>query len=128
MTSLLNEPRGDGFLSPSLSDQVAEVRRNFEKHFGVGPTWVVAAPGRVNLIGEHTDYNAGFVFPLAIERYVVIAAARGQTGAGGDKVRAHSALLDKSAEFSLSELEPARKDWTSYIRGVRLSKQLPANR
>src|SRR5213595_47947 len=54
-----------------LSSQTAE---KFRQHFGQAPRWLVAAPGRVNLIGEHTDYNDGFVLPMAIDRYTVIAA------------------------------------------------------
>ena len=46
----------------------------FARCFGQRPRWVIAAPGRVNLIGEHTDYNDGFVLPMAIEHYIVIAA------------------------------------------------------
>jgi galactokinase len=42
--------------------------------YGRPPRWIVAAPGRVNVIGEHTDYNDGFVLPMAIERYAVMAA------------------------------------------------------
>lgn len=109
---------GDGFESPSLPDQVARVKAAFAATFGQGPRWIAAAPGRVNLIGEHTDYNAGFVFPLAIERYVVMAAARPVDGAAANRVRVHSTLLGKTAEFSLSRLEPERRDWTSYIRGT----------
>ena len=45
----------------------------FVKQFGEQPEWLVRAPGRVNLIGEHTDYNDGFVFPLAIDRHIWIA-------------------------------------------------------
>ncbi len=108
----------DSFESPSLSDQAAATKAAFAATFGQAPTWVAAAPGRVNLIGEHTDYNAGFVFPLAIERYIVIAAARPLTVAAADRVRVHSTLLDKTAEFSLAKLEPQRRDWTSYIRGT----------
>ena len=72
---------GGGFESPSLADQVAAVKRAFAGNFGREAQWLAAAPGRVNLIGEHTDYNAGFVFPLAIERYVVMAAAPGAEAA-----------------------------------------------
>ena len=105
--------------APSLAKQVARVKEAFADIFGQAPQWVAAAPGRVNLIGEHTDYNHGFVFPLAIERYVVTAAARPRrVGGGGDSVRVHSTLLDETVEFSLGELEPDRRDWTSYVRGT----------
>jgi galactokinase len=44
----------------------------FKQHFGAAPTFVARAPGRVNLIGEHTDYNDGFVLPMAIDRDVTL--------------------------------------------------------
>lgn len=108
----------DEFETPSLAAQVADVRSRFAARFGGEPQWIAAAPGRVNLIGEHTDYNAGFVFPLAIERYTVVAAARPRTVSPGDAVRLHSTLMDETAEFSLSRLEPQRRHWSSYVRGV----------
>jgi len=108
----------DDLDSPSLNQHVEEVKRRFEESFGRQPRWVAAAPGRVNLIGEHTDYNAGFVFPLAIERYTVIAGAPPQSDRVPDEVRVHSTLMGESAGFALNRLEPERKDWTSYIRGV----------
>src|ERR1044071_6296347 len=52
----------------------AEVRRLFEDRFGGPPEVIAIAPGRINLIGEHTDYNDGFVFPCAIDRFVAVAA------------------------------------------------------
>ncbi len=107
----------NGFEAPSLADQVARVKASFAAKFGREPQWIAAAPGRVNLIGEHTDYNAGLVFPLAIERYVVIAAAR-PAEAGAARVWVHSTLLNKTADFALDRLEPERRDWTSYIRGT----------
>jgi hypothetical protein len=55
-----------------LSDFTAA---EFSRICGRSPRWIAAAPGRVNVIGEHTDYNDGFVLPMAIERYTVIAAA-----------------------------------------------------
>jgi galactokinase len=112
---------GDSFDSPSLADQVNTVKAAFVEHFGRPPQWVAAAPGRVNLIGEHTDYNAGFVFPLAIERYVVMAGGRGErleVGGQSGRVSLVSTLLDKRAEFPLDVLEPQRRDWTSYVRGT----------
>jgi galactokinase len=109
----------DSFESPSLPDQVAKVKSAFEATFGQPPRWIAAAPGRVNLIGEHTDYNAGFVFPLAIERYIVVAAATPRDRVAGDpRVRVHSTLLGETAEFSLDNLDPTQRDWTSYIRGA----------
>ena len=58
----------------SLNELLKSTLNDYISRFGMFPTCVTAAPGRVNLIGEHTDYNGGFVFPLAIERYTVIAA------------------------------------------------------
>ncbi len=63
----------------SLDSLVRSAEAEFTLRFGRPPRWVAAAPGRVNLIGEHTDYNDGFVLPMAIDRYVVIAADKGPT-------------------------------------------------
>lgn len=115
MTRISNSLSSE-FESPSLDLQVSAVRAAFSGRFGGAPQWVVAAPGRVNLIGEHTDYNQGFVFPLAIERYVVMAASAADGDA--DTVTLFSTLLEDGEQFSLADLEPQRKDWTSYVRGV----------
>src|SRR4051812_37646835 len=61
-----------------------EVVRDYRQRFSREPEYVVAAPGRVNLIGEHTDYNNGFVLPMAIERYVVMAASKTAVHRGPD--------------------------------------------
>ena len=58
----------------NLKELAAHVAAEFQKHYGRPPRWIVAAPGRVNVIGEHTDYNDGFVLPMAIERYAIMAA------------------------------------------------------
>src|SRR6267154_4057614 len=58
----------------TLKELAAHIAAEFEKHYGRPPRWIVAAPGRVNVIGEHTDYNDGFVLPMAIERYAIMAA------------------------------------------------------
>ena len=64
----------------TLKELAGQAAQQFAKVYGRPPTWIAAAPGRVNLIGEHTDYNDGFVFPMAIERYTVIAADRPAAG------------------------------------------------
>ncbi len=61
-----------------------EVVSEFRRRCSREPEYVVAAPGRVNLIGEHTDYNGGFVLPMAIERYMVIAASKTADRRGPD--------------------------------------------
>ena len=58
----------------TIEQLVQQARDEFQQQFGVAPQWITAAPGRVNLIGEHIDYNDGFVLPMAIERYVIMAA------------------------------------------------------
>ncbi len=56
-----------------LEGRVRQVTQAFTAKFGQQPAWLVTAPGRVNLIGEHTDYNDGFVMPMAIDRRVIMA-------------------------------------------------------
>lgn len=104
-----------------LSQLAKDVAQRFQKRHGRTPRWIAAAPGRVNLIGEHTDYNDGFVFPMAIERYTVIAADRA-TGATTHppEVNWHCARTRESASFPLSKPVPngPPKHWTNYLRGV----------
>src|SRR3954468_114128 len=93
----------------------------FTDRFGRAPRWVVAAPGRVNLIGEHTDYSGGFVLPMAIDRYVVIAAAPAATPVAGDglRLRLHSAAVDQSVDIPLAATPaPGEPGWANYARGV----------
>ena len=92
--------------------------RSFHARFGGEARWVVAAPGRVNLIGEHTDYNGGFVLPMAIDRYVVIAAAPVAARSSSPRARVHSAALDASVEIPLDAPVPGDPRWANYVRGV----------
>src|SRR3990172_8002419 len=62
-------------LSQAMSADLAALARAFARTFGRKPPLIAEAPGRVNLIGEHTDYNGGFVLPVAIDRTVAVAAA-----------------------------------------------------
>lgn len=90
-----------------------------ERRFHARPNLVVRAPGRVNLIGEHTDYNDGFVLPMAIDRAVWIALRPRKDA----QVRVHSLDFDQTAEFSLNELEPGKAGWLEYLKGVAWALQ-----
>ena len=94
--------------------KMEEVRKHFSKHFGEEKGSVYASPGRINLIGEHTDYNGGFVFPGAIDKGM-IAEIRPN---GTNKVRAYAIDLDKYAEFGLNEEDAPKDSWARYIFGV----------
>jgi galactokinase len=90
------------------------VTREFRQRYGE-PTGIFRAPGRVNLIGEHTDYNDGFVMPAAIGFYTTIAAS----ARADRRICVYSVDFAESAEFSLDDLIPSPTDhWTDYVRGV----------
>lgn len=100
-----------------LQELSTHVALEFEKAFGRSPRWIVAAPGRVNFIGEHIDYNDGFVLPMAIEFYAVMAADR--PPGGGATLQIRSTAESESAHIDTSELittSPLR--WSNYPRGV----------
>lgn len=91
---------------------VREFAAEFTRRFGVGPR-VFSAPGRVNLIGEHTDYNEGFVLPFAIDKRTYVAVARRD-----DRIiRAHTLTLEKTAEINL-DAENDGEGWTKYVVGM----------
>lgn len=91
----------------------------FERYYGRHPSFVVRAPGRVNLIGEHTDYNDGFVLPIAIDRAVWIALRPTATR----RVMLHSLDLKQSAEFSLDNIKHENQEWVEYIKGIAWALQ-----
>ena len=93
---------------------IEHVRSRFIKHFDGLTGTVYASPGRINLIGEHTDYNGGFVFPGAIDKGM-IAELRPN---GTDKVRAYSIDMKDYVEFGLNEEDAPRTSWARYIFGV----------
>ncbi|MBV8550788.1 MAG: galactokinase [Acidobacteriaceae bacterium] len=94
-----------------------EIINAFREHFGsqTKPE-LYRAPGRVNLIGEHTDYNLGFVFPIALEMACYVAA-----GPGGDgKLRAYSRDFDEEFSIAVDDLPAAKAagKWSDYVLGV----------
>lgn len=98
-----------------IDAQLAHTTAAFRAAFDRAPTHAVSAPGRVNLIGEHTDYNDGFVLPLAIQRQsVIVAGARQDT-----LVRLRSTAFPGEAAFDLARpIEKGAPAWSNYLRGV----------
>lgn len=99
------------------SNQTSFITQKFEETFGAPPTFIASAPGRVNLIGEHTDYNDGYVFPVAIDKYINIAARKRPDR----RVTLHALDVDDSWEFSLDTLNaipPQAPAWSHYFIGV----------
>lgn len=93
---------------------LAAVVQAFKERYAAAPSFVVRAPGRVNLIGEHTDYNDGFVLPLAIDRAVWIALRP----ARHRHVRVVSLEYGEECEFDFSDDQPRENEWIEYMRGV----------
>jgi len=91
------------------------IEQSFHAIYGAPPQVVVRAPGRVNLIGEHTDYNDGFVLPAAIDRSINFAGRK-----RADRVvRVHSLDFEGSVDFNLGDIQKDGKNsWSNYIRGV----------
>ena len=90
------------------------VRSRFIKHFDGTTGAVYASPGRINLIGEHTDYNGGFVFPGAIDKGIIAEIKPN----GTNIVKAYSIDLKDYVEFGLNEEDAPRASWARYIFGV----------
>jgi len=96
---------------------INNVTHSFTSIFGYAPTHFIQAPGRVNLIGEHTDYNDGFVLPCAIDYQMVVAAAKRD-----DNLIRVIAVDYQNAQDQFSLEHPIEflpnKMWANYIRGV----------
>ncbi len=89
---------------------------NFETHYGEAPALIAHAPGRVNIIGEHTDYNEGFVFPAAINFGTWVAATK---RADNDIVVTAMDYENQQNQFSLSDINyDQEQGWANYVRGV----------
>ena len=104
-------------MSLPLTEQAKDL---FLKTFAGKPEAAVMAPGRVNLIGEHTDYNEGYVLPMAVDRGIAIAGRKREDR----KITLYSADFGQTAEFSLEHLHrDPRARWADYPKGVLLHLQ-----
>ncbi|HEY1123229.1 MAG TPA: galactokinase [Haloferula sp.] len=102
-------------LATTLTDLAADAAAGLKEQFGCDATVTAAAPGRVNLIGEHIDYCDGFVLPFAIDRYIVMAA----TLNGTNEARVATALGGEPAILTLNvKQEVTAPKWANYLRGV----------
>ena len=90
-----------------------KLRTAFIERFSSNPVFYASA-GRINLIGEHTDYNGGFVFPGAIDKYIMTAINVN----GTDKVRLYSVDMNQYTEFGLREEDKPAEQWACYVFGV----------
>ena len=99
------------------TSRLVELENKFAELYGSPPDFVVRAPGRVNLIGEHTDYNDGFVFPAAIDRDMVIAGSVRKDR----QVRVYALNFHQSSTFNLDDIThstEAREKWSNYLRAT----------
>lgn len=105
-----------------MSEGIAHLKNEavdvFRSQFSTNPTHIASAPGRVNLIGEHLDYNDGWVLPAAINRYTMIAAKPIKSSRGSNAV-IFSSALNQTVEISLDKHEPTSSGgWSRYVAGV----------
>jgi galactokinase len=95
---------------------IEKIIEEFRKKYQTNPDFVVRSPGRINLIGEHTDYNDGFVFPMAIEFSQWLALKANDA----KRVRLYSADINKSTDFSVNSFnhDTREKGWAAYTQGI----------
>jgi galactokinase len=93
---------------------LSTVKQDFLKIHGESPKVIVCAPGRINLIGEHTDYNDGFVFPAAIDREIYVAIGH----RSDQKIMIFSSDLNDHFIANLDNIQPCTKRWANYVLGV----------
>jgi galactokinase len=93
----------------------AEVSALFAQQFNEAPLFVIASPGRINLIGEHVDYNSGFVLPAAIDKYMYVAVSQ----RNDNQILLHATDLNQNYQTNLdAALQPSSSGWPNYVLGV----------
>ena len=99
-----------------------QLRERFRARFGAAPTLLAAAPGRINLIGEHTDYNDGYAMPASIDREAVCALRQNRLGryrlVAADLPGGDGAAPDNEVDVLAADLAPHARQWANYLLGV----------
>ena len=99
----------------NTQELVLKCKEQFNKAFGENPQKIVLSPGRINIIGEHIDYNHGFVLPAAIDKYICFAISKNNTQ------DCHIISLDLNDEYQFNikdKIEPVSQNWVNYFLGV----------
>jgi galactokinase len=95
-----------------MKERITEV---FQQQYGQLPSMIVRSPGRINIIGEHTDYNEGYVLPAAIDKYAYVAVCLRED----DKIQLHAADLNETFLATTQTIKPQRNSsWPNYITGA----------
>jgi galactokinase len=97
-----------------MQEQVEKVAATYRQYFKENPSSIVTAPGRINLIGEHTDYSEGFVLPVAIDRNVTVAF----TPRADKIIRVYSMDFDQELVVHLDEISQSNGGWKEYVMGM----------
>jgi galactokinase len=103
-------------IRPVMEELLDKAAATYRRRFGAEPQALAWAPGRLEILGNHTDYNGGFVLSVALEHG--IAAAAGELPGRRRAVEVWSAAFDELVEISLEQIEPAEPAWANYPRGV----------
>ena len=91
------------------------MKDSFQKHFGIEPTVIAKAPGRLEILGNHTDYNEGTVLSVAVDRAMTVAAAKVE----GKTCELYDLVINSTKTFDLDKLDnPTKGDWSNYVKGV----------
>lgn len=90
------------------------ISEKFQHVFGESPALLARSPGRINLLGEHIDYNDGIVLPAAIDKGITLAISHASSRVS----KLYAADVDDSHEFDLATQHPSNKTWPNYFLGV----------
>lgn len=107
---------------PEVSTLLNSAKEQFLKNYGTQPEVAACAPGRVNIIGEHTDYNDGFVFPMALPMVTLVVGRRNNSNKCQITTLSESADEPRKVEFEVpsasNKLSPSKPAWANYVKGV----------
>jgi galactokinase len=104
----------DDFTNLNVNAIIKKVLERFKSAFEIHPDIIVTSPGRINIIGEHTDYNDGFVLPAAIDKYIVFALSK----RNDTECKLYSIDFNDFYQFNLNEIKRSEKTWANYLIGV----------